>query len=226
MNENELRDLLRDRAKEIDLSDRIPQRVAGRARRRIALSGIAAGLTSLVLLLGGGLLVTSLGRFQPPRATEVPLAIDLTDYYQVGYHEQGDRPDDNASREEIEQHVACMRRAGFDLPDPTRTESGWAILVEDPEALGFETRAWREAAFVTCRPPPPPGPGDMVFGKSVMSEAEVEDFRSCMAAEGFELPAPRLSEGMWRFDTSNGGIDFGDEAWNRAVFVTCFPAAS
>jgi hypothetical protein len=222
MDLTELRDVLQDNANRMNLAGRIPHQVKRRARRRLALAGITAFLTAAGLFAAGSLLVTFAGRAQPsPPPAKIPLAIDLADYYEDAHQGRQARTNEEVPREEVDRHVACMRKAGFDLPDPTRTETGWSVVVEDPEALGFDTPAWREAAFVTCRPTPPPGAGDLVFGTSVMSEAGVEEFRSCMAAEGFELPAPRLSDGMWRFETSDGGIDFGDDAWNRAVFVIC-----
>ena len=218
MDLNELRDVLQKNANQMDLDGRIPHQIKRRARRRLALAGTTAVLTSIGLFAAGGLLVTSSGRVQPsPPPDKIPVAIDLVDYYEATTNEE-------VSLEDVDRHVACMRSAGFDLPDPIRTETGWSVIADDPESLGFNTPAWREAAFVTCRPAPPAGPpGDLVFGTSVMSEAGVEKFRSCMAAEGFELPTPRLSDGVWRFETSDGGIDFGDDAWNRAVFVTCLP---
>jgi hypothetical protein len=226
MNHTELRDLMADKAGEFSMSSRIPPEITRRARRRLAVSAIGTGLAMTLLVAGAGVLLT-----QPPKKpsspglTSVPLTIDLVDYYDDGRHpaeDPGTQPP--PSREEVDRHVACMREQGFDLPDPTRTDRGWSVIIDDPEALGFDTREWREAAFVTCRPDPPPGPGDLIFGADILSREGIEVFRSCMEAEGFQLPDPiRGSENEWRFDNSNGSLDFGSDSFHRAVFVTCWP---
>lgn len=218
MNQTELRELLDEKARAFSLDERIPSEIRRRARRRVVLSRIGAGLTTAVLLLGGGVLVTQAGRSTPtPPITKVPVAIDLVDYYDDDDDESG------SSRSELDRHVSCMREQGFDLPDPTRTDDGWSILVADPDSLGFNTPEWREAAFVDCRPSPPPGPGDLIFGFDILSQSGTDAFRSCMADEGFGLPPARAGDNEWRFDLSDSTIDLGDEGWSRAVFVTCWP---
>jgi hypothetical protein len=140
------------------------------------------------------------------------------------HHEGDSDAGRQISGDDVREHIECMREQGFELPDPTRTDEGWAVLVDDPEDMGMETRRWREAAFVTCRPSPPPGAGDLIFSNDILPTERVDEFRACMSNEGFDLPAPRLTDGnVWRFPISEAGIDIGRDDWNRAVFVTCAP---
>jgi hypothetical protein len=226
VNQSELRDLLYDKADEFSLNSRIPTHVMRRAKRRVVLSTLGTGLALVLLVLSAGTLVTQLRQqTSSPHLIRVPLAIELVDYYDDSRHQGEDaRKNPIASRDEATRHAACMREQGFDLPSPTRTQHGWDFLIEDPKALGFNTRKWREAAFVTCRPDPPLGPGDLIIGAEVLSDDDIVTFRSCMKAEGLRLPLPaRSGENKWRFDTSRSDLDISSDALPRAVFVTCWP---
>jgi hypothetical protein len=182
------------------------------------------GLTGLVIISATVVLTGKRQEVPDEAPTQVALTLELADYYGNGHHGDGENTDP-LSADEVEEHVNCMRREGFDVPDPTRTSDGWMISVEHPEDLNLESRQWREAMFVTCAPEPPPGPGDLIFGASILSSEEVGPFRACMQSAGFALPDPTFSaeRNQWRFNTSEMGIDYGDENWNRAVFVECNP---
>lgn len=214
MNETDLRQLLSDKAEELTPSTPFPAaRLRARRRRGAGLVALAA---SMSMLLGGVVVAGGRGQGEGtpvrPRAARNLVPVDL-----AGYYEEDESP---RSRDEVQAHVDCMREQGFDLPDPVRTDDGWMVYVEDPDALGVGGPEWREAAFVTCRPAPPEGGGDLYMGSG--PAAAIGDFRDCMRAQGFSLPEPRLEDGTWIFD--GDGLPFGDEAWARALFVTCWPA--
>lgn len=221
MNEAEFRDLLCSKASEFSMTRALSADAIRRAWRRAAVRGLGA-----TALLVGSIAFTAMHLSSPvdskaPAGTAVKL--DLADFYEDEDHHTEAPQAHEISRADLERQVACMREHGFDLPAPTRIRGEWTIYVDDPKPLGIGTERWREAAFVDCRPPLPPGPGDLVMG--VLAGDDIEPFRSCMAKEGFPLPLPRRSnEGDWIFNTSDTKIDFADDTWNRSLFVTCWPS--
>ena len=226
MKEADLRRALAEKAQEFAMTDPPPGFVVKKIRRRVVLSVLRGAVVVTVLVGGGSLAFSSGPRMEPQRPEKLPLAIELVDDYVDDGHQEGSGEDAAPSRQEVQSHVECMREQGFDLPDPIRTGRGWEIQVEDSESLDWETPRWREAAFVACRPSPPPGPGDLVLGIP-LSEETIQDFERCIEGEGFDLPEPMANpEGEgWIFDLSETDVDFGDADWNRAVFVTCWSYA-
>jgi hypothetical protein len=224
MNETQLRDLLREKADAFSLDDRIPTGLRRRGRNRTALAWICTALAGAIVLASSGVIVIQASRQTPlGRSSSAPAAIDLLDYYEEAPHQDRRLGGvDDAQHAELKRHAACMRHHGFDLPDPTREGDGWSILVDDPKAIGFDTPEWREAAFVDCRPMSPRGRGDLIVGLGLMSRAGSDEFRACMAEQGFSLPPARSTDEHWRFDLTNENIDLESREWNRAIFVTCW----
>ena len=218
MNLTELRQALKEKGDEFHMDQRLPEEVARRGKRRVGASASRAA-AAVALLLVGGLVLSQL---KPPDAADtvkVPLETTLVDYTNDGQDGKGRAS--QLPRSEVDDHVQCMRRHGFSLPDPEREGDGWKIDV-DPESLDFDSPTWREAAFVDCRPMPPPGPGDLILGVPI-PRPDIDSFSSCMRVEGFELPEPTPAPNDgWIFELSDSGIDFGSDEWNRAVFVTCW----
>jgi hypothetical protein len=220
MDERDLRNALRDHAARFEMDPAASPEILRRAGRRIAARvAIGTAITTLVVaaasLIAGGGLSQPRGPDVGRRGRTVPIELELVDYYKS----DGNKADSGPSRQEIDQHIDCMREQGFDLPAPTRTNDRWMVFVEDPQRLDIGSARWREAAFVECSPPEPPGPGDLIMPG--VPEPRIDRFRDCIRAEGFELPAPHLEKGVWRFDMSGPGADFGDPDWRRAVFVSC-----
>lgn len=224
LKESELRNLLKEKADEISLDQRIPEVVHHRASSRALPRRVGAALVVTALCVGAPVLLAQPGDRAPTRpGRNMPSAIDLLDYYEQAPGEDESRGAlDEASLRELERHVACMRQQGFNLPDPTREDQGWSIVVDDPEEIGFETPEWRRAAFVECPPKPPSGAGDLIFGLGLTSRPGSEEFRACMAEQGFDLPPARATDEHWRFDLSGVDIDLGSRRWNEALFVTCW----
>ena len=215
MNANDLRRALISKAAEFDMPGSVPDGFDQAARTRLARAAVRVGAGALAAIVVGVSLMHVLSVRDGSSKTKMPVTIDLVGDYVVEDH--GGR-DSIPSRNEVDQHVACMRRQGFDLPRPVRSAHGWSINVNDPEQLGVGSREWREAAFVTCAPSPPPGPGDLVLPG--VSAERIQEFRGCMERQGFTLRPPVQAARGWRFHT-RGEVDFGDRRWNRAVFVTC-----
>ncbi len=102
------------------------------------------------------------------------------------------------------------------------------MIVDDAEArgLGFGSRSFRQAWFVTCGPLGGPLSGDMVIGGP---RTKIDRFMSCMSHQGFRLPEPTKDTSgsydidEWRFDLTPTNIDTSTRAWNRAMFVVCAP---
>jgi hypothetical protein len=224
MKESELRALLRDMAERYSGANAIPPDILRQARSKLLLSVAAASVSVAGVLLAGALLLQGPGHKPATQLTKLPLAMDLVDYYDDGHHSDGESREEVHSREDADRHVACMRRHGFDLPDPTLTDRGWSVLVDDPRAFDTDSRAWREAAFVDCRPSPPPGPGNLIIGTELAAGKDISGFRECMRSQGFDLPIPERRGNEWVFDTSKSGLDFGSDRLHRALFVTCWRA--
>lgn len=217
MNENELRALLNERARDLEMDTTIPAPLVRTARRRIVARMATAAMAVVIVAVTAASLAFELrpGAKQVASGGTILVDIDLADYYE----NEGGESEDLPSRSEVDRHIACMRGQGFDLPDPQRTSDGWAILVADPERYDRDSTRWLEAAFVTCAPPAPPGAGDLIMPG--VSQARIEAFRDCMAGQGFQLPEATPTDTGWRFDNSAGGFDFNDVNWRRATFVTC-----
>ena len=141
MNEADLRAMLRTEAQGFRpdpawLSDLglQPRRLAGRI---VPLVGAAAIALAAVLFVSTNQ--------QSPRRDLLPAAgailIHLTGY---------EAPKDGDVPQDLQQHVACMRDVGFDLPDPKWTGDGWQIRIEDPKSFGFGSMKWKKAAFGRC----------------------------------------------------------------------------
>ena len=223
MNLSDFRDALQREAHEFSMDVTLPATVRRRGLRTSFYRSVGTALLAIVIL-STAVILTARGENKPERgSTRVALPIELADYYDDGQYDGDDRAvllSDN----EIQQHVDCMRREGFVLSDPRRTEDGWTIEVEEPIRREMDSERWREAAFVTCAPEPPPGTGDLIFSEDIMSADEIIGFRACMARQGFPLPAPSFTDDkVWRFNLASGDVDLSDEAWKRAVFVTCGP---
>src|SRR5215207_2452488 len=138
--EDQLRDMLHAKADEFDLQP-MPTSLARHVRRRrvpfapaaaaAAVAAVAA-LASAVAPDGGG----------PERFTAVNVAAasDTADPGDI----DGD-PGQGVSEQQLRRNVECMRTHGFDLPDPTVTEDGWSVILDDPLP---DTDQWRQAVFV------------------------------------------------------------------------------
>jgi hypothetical protein len=224
VNLSELRDALHEEANRFSLDGELPPGIKRRTFRRAALSVAGTGTFVVVLVSAGALALWRSPALDDGGRAPVAVPVNFADYYDDVHHEGDSDAGRQISGDDVREHIECMREQGFELPDPTRTDEGWAVLVDDPEDMGMETRRWREAAFVTCRPSPPPGAGDLIFSNDILPTERVDEFRACMSNEGFDLPGPRLTDGnVWRFPISEAGIDIGRDDWNRAVFVTCAP---
>ena len=185
----------------------LPARVLRRGHRRgarvaFSFAVVAVAATSLVL-------VTTHKSVRPSHhATTV---IRLVDYA------------DDSDGSGLRAYAQCMRDQGYDVPDPTRTDQGWSILVP-AGSIDRTSPQWRQAAFVTCnleKLAPRPLSGDLVLG---FDEPTIDRFIACMQGEGFDLPKPAPSaDGEYRWDLQGLGIDTRSDAWNRALLVTCSP---
>jgi hypothetical protein len=225
MMDEELRRILREKAASFGMSRSLPNGMVDKVRRRLVqrVVGLVAAVTvvatAAVLVHGGDATRPVLARGS---GGSVTTAVRLVGYDEP--YDQGD-PHPQASDDEgpagLRRFAACMRDEGFDVPDPVPTDEGWSILV----APGGEIPsgpAWREAAFVTCRPADFSLSGDLVLGWR--TSAEVERFAACLRREGFDLPAPtRAPNDEHVFDLRDLVIDTASDEWSRAVFVTCAP---
>jgi hypothetical protein len=219
--EPELREMLRRRADAFSMDPVPPRRVVDRSHRRrsrkVALGAAVCGSLGLIVAL----VVGSIGASTAPDAPSVasgssPTSVKLVSYLlpdtSVG------EPGSNADQE-LNDHIACMRAQGFDIPDPVRTADGWTIAV-DPSVVDVGSDAWREAAFVTCRLPLPAS-GNFILG---LSKERVDRFVACVSEQGFDLPEPTMiGDGEYVFDLTSTDIDMNAPEWNRAAFVTCSP---
>jgi hypothetical protein len=236
MSEPDVREMLRGRASQFSMARHAPGGVLLKARRRrsrtiVLASATLVGIASLASLSasltrapdGPGHRV-AIRSASPSKSTG---GLTLVTYVLQDTAQGSDHPHSETSQpltiQDVRQHVECMRSRGFDLPDPVKTADGWAIIIDDPAASGFDPSSaeFREAAFVTC---PLGGPltGNLVLG---VSQDKVDRFMSCMSAQGFDLPEPTMNAGgEYEFDLTQTNIDTSLPEWNRAVFVTCAPA--
>lgn len=219
--EPELREMLRRRADAFSMDPVLPRRVAYRSHRRrsrkVALGAAVCGSLGLIVAL----IVGPIGASNAPEAPSVASGSPQTSVKLVSYlipDASLQEPGSNADQV-LNDHIACMRAQGFDIPDPVRTADGWTIAV-DPSVVDVGSDAWREAVFVTCRLPLP-GSGNFILG---LSKERVDRFVACVSGEGFDLPEPTMNgDGEYVFDLTGTNIDMNAPAWNRAAFVTCSP---
>jgi len=127
----------------------------------------------------------------------------------------------------LRQVVDCLRGQGFDVPDPTQTGPGWEIQI--PDSIDTMSPAWREAAFVTCRPLPQSAPGQFYSAPDQLEtrfgdQSSEQAFVSCMHDQGYDLPTPTdEGQGGYVFDLRQSGIDTSTDQWYRALTIACSP---
>ncbi|HEX9312136.1 MAG TPA: hypothetical protein VGA30_04835 [Actinomycetota bacterium] len=228
MTEDEVRAMLESKAQEFRMPALLPGRVRVGARRRMSVRAAVAvtavvGTAAAVLTLGGwgkaGPADRQAQGKTPAARTDLLKLVDRA----VPVSHQGDTQGDTpVTKEQLRGYVACMWAQGFDLPDPTYAKGRWTIQVA-PADINLDSKRWREAALVTCRPPgTPPISGDLVLGRR--SRSEVQAFTTCMRRHGFPLPDPVWNGDSAVFDLKGTAIDVDSTAGREAVFVTCAPA--
>jgi hypothetical protein len=231
--EPEIRELLQQRASQFSMAQQLPADILRTARLKRSRTVVLAGAAVLAI---GGLGAVSVSPARAPdrgdratvgsasRSTSIralkSVSYVLADPAREDAHPHAkDGP--MVTVRELREHASCMRAQGFDVPDPTRTSKGWAVIV-DPGALDLTSARFREAMMVTCGPLGGPLSGDLVLGGQ--SPQRIDRFVSCMRRRGFDLPRPsRQPDGDHVFDLSRTSIDTSRPAWNRALFVTCSP---
>ena len=219
--EPEVREMLRRRADAFSMDTVPPRGVVSRSHRRrsrkVALGATLCGSVGLIVAL----IVGSIGGSNAPAGPSVASGSSQTSVKLVSYlipDTWVGEPGSNADRE-LNDHIACMRAQGFDIPDPVRIADGWTIAV-DPSVVDVGSDAWREAVFVTCRLPLPAS-GNFILG---LSKERVDRFVGYLSGQGFDLPEPTMNgDGEYVFDLTGTGIDMNAPGWNRAAFVTCSP---
>ena len=235
--EPELRELLQQRASQFSMAEQLPPDILRRARRKRSRTVVLAGAAVLAIGAFGALTGSPPGAPDPGDRSAVGSASRSTStraLKSVSYVLADPAKTEEAHRhakdsptvtvDDLREHAQCMRAQGFDIPDPTRTPGGWAVIV-DPGTLDLTSSRFREAMFVTCGPLGSPLSGDLVLGGQ--SPQRIDRFVSCMRSQGFDLPRPsKQSNGDHVFDLRRTGIDTSRPAWNRALFVTCSPQAS
>ncbi len=216
MDEKEVRTMLQRKADGFVPRERPAADLTRKARVRAARS-IIVGCAVIVVAIPLAQLVQ--GRLSPP---------DETAYAALVLEKRGPAAraeprehlhktrGETVTREDLENHVICMRRYGIDLPEPVRTGDGWTILME--RAPDERSVRWRAAAFVHCRLFD--FSDDLVLGGR--SEAEVTAVIECVRAEGLTLPKPQSpSVGEFVFDLDAVDPPWGSRRWYQAIFVTC-----
>jgi hypothetical protein len=232
--EPEIRELLHQRARQFWMAQQLPPAILRRARRKRSRTVMLAGAAVLAIGALGTLAlrpapasnpgdhaaVGAASRSMPTRALK-SVSYVLADPTTGGETHAHTSDGPTVTVKELREHARCMRAQGFDVPDPTRTSEGWAVIV-DPGAVDLGSPQLREAMFVTCGPLGGPLTGDLVLGG--LSQPQIDRFLACMRGRGFDLPRPRKQPGGdYLFDLRRTGIDTSRPAWNRALFVTCSP---
>jgi hypothetical protein len=237
--------MLRRRARDVVIAaPELPATIVRRgSRRKVRNTVLACGATLTIGALAAGAVDAMLGperdagstRGGPPgaRTWTPPLTgghLRLVDYA-LRAPRRGARAatGPTITLAELRRHASCMRSLGFAVPAPTaQPGGGWSVIVDDPDrrGLGFGSRAFRKAWFVTCGPLGGPLSGDMVISGP---RHQIDRFTTCMSRHGFELLEPRRDAtghydiDQWKFDLTGTGIDMGSRAWNQAMFVDCAP---
>jgi hypothetical protein len=214
--EDDLRELFQTSAGRFEMDGTMPAGVRRRARGRavrtlsavVAVAVVAA--TASLLSLGR---TPSTARHSPPGHAPVVKLVSYID----------DSTDADGSA--LQQVAQCMRDQGFDVPDPVRTGDGWQIEVP-ADSIDRSSPAWQEAAFVTCNLSKfvsRPLTGDLILGNRTPDQ--IAGFLACMKGQGFDLPEPtQRADGQYVYDLQTTPIDTSNDAWNRAMLVTCaFP---
>jgi hypothetical protein len=146
MDENDLREVLRDYAASYRPTGRLPDRPAGvpprRRRRALAVVPALAAAAAAAVVIG------SQAGSDVPAGSSVasgtpgdPVIIMLAGYA---------APKGHTLPNPLQRHLACMREHGYALPDPTWTGHGWMLTVTEGRALGVGGKDWKQTAFVTC----------------------------------------------------------------------------
>ena len=181
--EAEVSEMLERRAADFAMASVPPDAMIRKAGRRRVRNILLASVTTLVVLALVGLSVVPLGldrRLNPaaggdgaardPALSAAPSGqLRLVDYTMRS--PARDHPHSTTGPritvDDVRRHATCMREQGFDFPDPTKQPGvGWAVILDNAEAraLGFGSRSFREAWFVTCGPLGAPLTGDMIIG--------------------------------------------------------------
>jgi hypothetical protein len=231
--EPEIRELLQQRASQFQMAQQLPPDIPRRARRKRSKTVVLIGAAVLAIGALGALSVSPAGAPDRGERSTVGSASGSTSIRALksvsyvladpaseeAHPHAKDGP--TVTVKELREHARCMRAQGFDVPDPTRTPGGWAVIVR-PGALDLGSARFREAMMVTCGPLGGPLSGDLVLGGQ--SPQRIDSFVSCMRGRGFALPRPsKQPNGDYVFDLSRTSIDTSRPAWNRALFVTCSP---
>jgi hypothetical protein len=221
--EDDLRNMLRERASTFIPSARPSSAIAVRARRRAAKRLFATGLVILVAL---GLGATVVGKMTPGErafaAVNVRQLQDRTaDVAPADGHAP---PGQSISLPRLEEHVQCLRTHGLNLPDPVKTAEGWQVIVEEAAPLPSESpdpavrKSWAQAVFVDCRLLD--ATGDLVLGGR--SRGQIDGLMTCAQSKGFVLPEPKeIKPSEFVFDLNTAAPRWGSQAWYETVFVTC-----
>jgi hypothetical protein len=216
MSDEELRRLFAEKAGRFSMDPALPTAVVRRARARLL-----AGATGAAVAILMAVAVSAVGGAGPPSppSDAAPDAVRM-----VAYVTADDPTDVNGPAQgsgeaaSLRQFASCMRGRGFVVHDPILTDEGWTIPVP---ARPPDTPAWREAAFVRCRPPHVHLTGDLVLGGR--TDAEIDAFGECMRRQGYDLPQPSRDGNEHVFDLRETGFDTDADAFHRAAMVTCAP---
>jgi hypothetical protein len=124
----------------------------------------------------------------------------------------------------LRRNIECMRKRGFDLPDPVATAKGWQVIVERSGPLPSESpdynvrKRWAQAVFVDCRLID--ATDDLVLGGR--TRQQIDGLMKCTRVHGFVLPPPtETSPGEFEFDLTAASPRWGSQAWYQTVFITC-----
>jgi hypothetical protein len=123
-------------------------------------------------------------------------------------------PGEELSEEELRSNIECIRSNGFDLPDPTVTEDGWWVVLDEPLP---DTDEWRQAVFVDCRLMDVGS--DLVLGGR--SASEIDELIACTREHGVDLPTPTQDGDHFVFPLDPDEPKADD--WYVTIFVTCRP---
>jgi hypothetical protein len=235
LSEDDVREMLRRRASAFGIAPAPSDGTLRRARRRKVKNLVLASAGALTVVALAGLSVT----LQPgsDRALDSEPAADgqlrLVDYAiraPVPEHEDSHpTTGPEITLGDLNRHQKCMQAQGFDVPKPARHPGGgWSVILHRARArdLGFGSREFRQAWFVTCGPLGGPLSGDLIVGGP---RPKIDRFVSCMSGAGFSLPEPKkdtsghYDNDAWQFDLTRTSIDTSTPAWNQAMFVTCAP---
>jgi hypothetical protein len=231
LSEDDVREMLQRRASAFGIAPAPSAGTLRSARRRKVRNVVLASAGALTVVALAGLSVT----LQPgsDRAIDSGPATDgqlrLVDYAIRAPAHSHPTTGPEITLGDLTSHQKCMQAQGFDVPKPTRQPGGaWSVILHPARArhLGFGSREFRQAWFVTCGPLGGPLSGDLIVGGP---RPKIDRFISCMSGAGFNLPEPKkgtsghYDNDAWQFDLTRTSIDTSTPAWNQAMFVTCAP---